>query len=111
MIEIVERYKQHILSFSEIHSRKDNKISEFKGRITFSDNSILELTEIFVFEITKRKYLFQWMDSEYELILRWDNALTHSHIPTFPHHKHVEENIIERSYEKFIDDILFEISI
>jgi hypothetical protein len=111
MIEIIEKYKNNILNFTEIHSKKDDKISEYKGRITFLDGSILEFTEIIVFEISKRKYSFQWMDSNYSLITRWDNALHHSHIPTFPHHKHVGENEIESSQERFLEDILIEISL
>lgn len=110
MIEIIEKFKKNILTFYEIHSRNDYKISEYKGRITFLDGSILEFTEIIVFEISKRKYSFQWMNSDYSLISRWDNALHHNHILTFPHHKHVGENEIESSQERFLEDILFEIS-
>lgn len=111
MIEIVEKYKHIIVSYQEIHARKDDKISEFKGRITFLDKSILEFTEIVVFAIQKRKYSFQWMDLDFNLIFRLDNAFHHRHIPTFPHHKHIGETLIESSNERFLDEILFEISL
>jgi hypothetical protein len=51
-----------------------------------------------------------------ELIIRWDNAPHHKQIKTFPHHKHVGENILEsdemeievilRDLEKMIKDVL-----
>ncbi len=47
------------------------------------------------------------MDSNFELKIRWDNALHHRHIATFPHHKHVEdENKIEESEEMTLEVVL-----
>jgi hypothetical protein len=39
-----------------------------------------------------------------ELIIRWDNAPHHKQIKTYPHHKHINENVLE-SREVTIDDI------
>ena len=87
--------------------RQDNRIMDFRARLILTDNSILEITEIFVFDISKRKYSFQWMAENYELKIRWDNAPHHRQISTFPHHKHIkhEENIQE-SEEHTIEEIL-----
>lgn len=44
-----------------------------------------------------------------ELIIRWDNAPHHKQIKTYPHHKHINENVLE-SREVTIDDILEELA-
>ena len=44
-----------------------------------------------------------------ELIIRWDNAPHHKQIKTYPHHKHINENVFE-SREVTIDDILEELA-
>ena len=43
-----------------------------------------------------------------QLIIRWDNAPHHRQVKTFPHHKHVKENILE-SKEMTIEDIVKEL--
>ncbi len=43
------------------------------------------------------------------MIFRYDNAYNHPEIKTFPHHKHLPENIKESNEAELID-ILFEIS-
>ncbi|MDF1557222.1 MAG: DUF6516 family protein [ANME-2 cluster archaeon] len=43
-----------------------------------------------------------------QLIVRWDNAPNHRQIRTFPHHKHVKEEILE-SEEMSIEVILKEL--
>lgn len=43
-----------------------------------------------------------------ELIIRWDNAPHHKQIKTFPHHKHIEESVLE-SKDVEIEDILKEL--
>ena len=47
------------------------------------------------------------MTAKFDLIMRWDNALHHRHIPTFPYHKHVgNEEQIEASGEMFLTNVL-----
>ena len=43
-----------------------------------------------------------------ELIIRWDNAPHHRKIKTFPHHKHVKEEVFE-SNEVVLEEILGEV--
>lgn len=105
--EILVVFTHLIQDHRIITDRRDNQISEYKARLTFVDRSILEFTEINVFRTPKRKYAFQWMNSNHTLLIRWDNALHHPTIPTFPHHKHVgDENTIEPSDEMFLADVL-----
>lgn len=103
----INTFEDIIIETQILTQRQDNRIMEFKGRLKLTDNSILEITEIFVFDISKRKYSFQWMDENYDLKIRWDNAPHHRQIITFPHHKHIEqeENIYE-SQETTVEEIL-----
>ncbi len=87
--------------------RQDNRIMEFRVRLKMADTSILEITEIFVFDLNKRKYSFQWMNENYELKIRWDNAPHHRQFSTFPHHKHVEnEENVQESEEPTLAEVL-----
>lgn len=108
MMEIVLTAFAHIIRERRtLTDRHDNQLSEYKARLLLADGSILEFSEILVFGIQKRKYAFQWMTSGFDLIMRWDNALHHPKISTFPHHKHVgDEQIVEPSGEMFLADVL-----
>lgn len=107
MMHVFDNFPESIAHYEIIQQREDSRISEFKARIVFTDGSILESTEIKIPSIDKRKYAFQWMNAEYELLVRWDNAAHHRHISTFPHHKHVgsEKNISE-SVEMTLEKVL-----
>ena len=87
--------------------RQDNRIMELRIRLILIDKTILEITEIFVFDLSKRKYSFQWMEENYDLKIRWDNAPHHRYISTFPHHKHIlQEENVQESEEPTIEEIL-----
>ncbi len=107
MEEILEKYQSIIITQRILLDRKDSQISEFKARLTFKDSSILEFSEVIIFSIAKRKYSYQWMNSDFELRFRWDNAFHHRHISTFPHHKHTgNEDKIEESEEMTLEAVL-----
>jgi hypothetical protein len=107
----LERFKDIIFNTTILKDKIDNQISEFRAKITFIDYSVLEFSEILVLGINKRKYSFQWMNKDNDLIIRWDNALHHRHISTFPHHKHVGvESNIQPAEELVLTDVLLIIS-
>ncbi len=64
-----------------------------EGRIVFFDSTILEFTDSITPE--RRKYRFQYMDAENELIFRYDNVPHHKEIATFPDHKHYPDRLAE----------------
>jgi len=70
------------------------------------DNSQLYITEYNDIEV--REYSYHWQTSQKEMIVRWDNAPHHKTIKTFPHHKHLENKVVE-SYEIDCYSILNEI--
>ena len=105
--EVLAAFPHLIQEHRTLTNRHDRQLSDYKARLTLVDASILEFSEIIVFGIQKRKYSFQWMDANFDLIMRWDNALHHPQIATFPHHKHVgDEYVVEASEEMFLTDVL-----
>ncbi len=50
-------------------------------------------------------YSFHWQDKNNNLIIRWDNAPHHNNVSTFPHHKHIGEQVTE-SYEVTVEEVL-----
>ncbi|WP_373515955.1 DUF6516 family protein [Persicitalea sp.] len=110
MKELFDSFSHIIDSNEVLKERESPKILEVKIRVIFIDQSILEYSEINVLSLLKRKYAFQWMKPDYRLLVRWDNALHHPHISTYPHHKHVDEekNIFE-SAEMTLELVLQEI--
>ena len=67
-----------------------------EGRIVFYNGDILEFTESITPD--RVRYRYHYMDSNGTLIFRYDNVPHHSEISTFPHHKHLQEKIVESSH-------------
>ena len=104
---IINEFHEIIEERQIITQRQDNRIMELRIRLTMIDKSILEITEIFIFDLNKRKYSFQWMEENYDLKIRWDNAPHHRQISTFPHHKHIlREDNVKESEEPTVEEIL-----
>lgn len=59
----------------------------FRIKIELSDGSMLFAREYV--DPFERNYSFHWQDNSAQLITRWDNAPHHSHLNTYPHHKHL----------------------
>jgi hypothetical protein len=78
----------------------------YKLQITFTDDSLLFAKEYI--SATERKYAFHWQDSSGKMLARWDNSPHHKNLPTFPHHKHIADNI-QACKEPEMNDVLNEI--
>lgn len=107
MTTVLDNFLNIIKEYTIIQDREDHKIRENKIKIIFSDSTILEATEIEIFSLKKRKYAYHWMDSNFQLLIRWDNALHHKQISSFPHHKHIsdEKNIFD-SHDISLKEVL-----
>ncbi|QLE53881.1 hypothetical protein FD724_39370 (plasmid) [Nostoc sp. C057] len=85
-----------------------------RAKLEFKDNSLLHLREFIYVEISpdRKMYSYQYMNSENNLIFRYDNTEHHRklNLTTFPHHKHdgSEDNIV-KSDAPFLAEILKEI--
>lgn len=55
------------------------------------DGTNLRVTEQWNGEALER-YSYYWLTSINELKIGWDNTKHHTHLKTFPHHKHVEQS-------------------
>ncbi|MCD6335150.1 MAG: hypothetical protein J7M27_07455 [Candidatus Latescibacteria bacterium] len=80
------------------------------GSITLENAHRLDFIEVRDIEVEgKIKYRYQYMDETQALIFRYDNAPHHRHIRTFPHHKHML-NEVQASTEPTLYDVLLEIA-
>ena len=61
ILMIISTFDDIVEDTQILTQRQDNRIMEFRVRLKLIDSSILEITKIFVFDINKRKYSFQWM--------------------------------------------------
>jgi len=60
----------------------------FKLKVTLTNGSTLRISEQY-YRDTLEQYACYWLDADNRLLIGWDNAPHHYHLPGFPHHKHV----------------------
>ena len=78
-------------------SDRPGQTSEFFARLRFLDDSELQVVEKLVvdrFTILKIRYAYNYRRADGELIFRYDNVAHYPDIRTFPHHKHVGNNVL-----------------
>jgi hypothetical protein len=81
------------------------------GTLYFQDDSRLEFTEQVSLRArrpVKQIYRYQYIQKK-RSIFRYDSALHYPHLPTFPHHKHVEGRVIATE-EPTLKQVLGEIA-
>lgn len=83
-----------------------------KGNLLFIDFSVIDIA-LFANKVQNKisidKYRFHYMNKDGKLVFRYDNAPHHHEIPTFPHHKHTSNKVMQ-SLMPSIKDILNEIT-
>jgi len=78
----------------------------FRLRVTLTDGSTIRISEQYYRE-TLEQYAYYWLDVNNRLLIGWDNAPHHSHLPSFPHHKHVgSQDALQPSEETTPEEIL-----
>jgi hypothetical protein len=78
----------------------------FKIKVTLTDGSTIRINEQYYRDILEG-YAYYWLNADNNLIIGWDNAPHHSHLPSFPHHKHVaSQKNVQPSAETTPEDIL-----
>lgn len=105
-----------------IYSRQDITVRDLRvelvstteayieDRLIFYDGSFLEIEEALYLSdhrIEKLRYTYHYQKGD-RLIFRYDNAPHHPELPTFPHHKHVDDRV-EPCQEPDLQDVLREI--
>lgn len=81
----------------DITDLDDVVILIYRFRISLKDGGLLEMMERVIVEgnspLCHTTYRFHWQDAKGRLIHRWDNAPHHPHLPGFPYHLHLGENM------------------
>lgn len=87
----------HVLSHSLTYEDRPPTAGVIRGRILFSDGSLLHLREYVLISdsIVRLKYAYHYVAETQALVFRYDNALDPAakHLPTYPHHKHLPHSL------------------
>ncbi len=67
-----------------------------RGEIIFADKSELHFKEYFIAipALKKLAYSYHYQTHDKKIIFRYDNAEHYSEIETYPHHKHIENEVL-----------------
>lgn len=79
-----------------------------RGRLLFLGGYVLTFMEYIQIGKGRPKYRFNLTDGKGNMIFRYDNAAHHKDVPTYPHHKHIS-NEVKPSEEIGFAEILSEI--
>jgi len=84
----VERYEEEILASNRMNLRI---------RVRFLSGYLLELNEAAIVEaghIRHLGYRYHFQNSQNNLVFRYDNTPHFPEINSFPHHKHLKDNVV-----------------
>lgn len=84
----VEHYEEEILTANRVNLRI---------RVRFSSGHLLELNEAFFVEREHIKHLgyrYHFQNSQNNLVFRYDNTPHFPEVNSFPHHKHLKDNVV-----------------
>lgn len=82
--------------------------ANIRVRIRFSNGYLLELNEAVVIQnekLTHLSYRYHFQNHKNELIFRYDNTPHFPNLKTFPHHKHLPDDVVESSKASIINVI------
>ena len=92
--KLIEEYSKIIKHYSVSDFRRYGSSSSLVAKVEFIDDSVLYIKD-YLFIDGKRKYSYHWQTDKGDLISRWDNSPHHEDISTFPHHRHLPDEIIK----------------
>ncbi|MBI5838556.1 MAG: hypothetical protein HZB19_00505 [Chloroflexi bacterium] len=108
-VENVLREFPNIRSYALNKKVYNSRQGTIGGKVIFENEYSLEFVEVADTEQgIKTKYRYHYMDDAQNLIFRYDNAPHHPQIESFPHHKHLADNV-QASQEPDLRIVLFEI--
>ena len=93
-----ELYEEEILAFDRVNLRI---------RLRFYDGYLLELNESITFEGEVRHlgYRYHFQDKKNNLVFRYDNTPHFPDLKSFPHHKHLKDEVIAADEPTIVDVI------
>ena len=105
MIDVYFEELEDIINHSSIIIKSDIekiKLDDFSGVVKgklFFTSAFLDFLEVISLlnnpKKIKKKYRYHFMNTDTNLIFRYDNAKHHPELKTSTHHKHTREKIIE----------------
>lgn len=102
--KLVEEFSDIITGYHVFEYKRYGSAASLVAKVEFKDGSLLHIKD-YLFIAGSRKYSYHWQDTQGRLITRWDNSPHHKGLPTFPHHKHLSEEVLA-SKERTIKDVL-----
>lgn len=84
----VERYQEEILTSNRVNLRI---------RLRFNKTHLLEINEAIIITANYLEFLdyrYHFQDENNNLVFRYDNTPHFPKLPTFPHHKHLPDDVI-----------------
>ena len=104
--EILEQFNDIIVETEFLNVTKIRDLVHYKCKVYLIDGSNLRISEKWD-ELQLLQYSYYWLDDENNLIIGWDNAPHHTQLATYPHHKHIRQQIeVHDSLENDLKAIL-----
>ena len=100
--KLIEEFSDIVTSYTVIEYRRYGSASSLVAKIEFRDGSSLSVKD-YLFLNATRKYSYHWQDANGNLLSRWDNSPHHKGLATFPHHRHLPDEVID-SKERTVKD-------
>ena len=95
-----------VVTYDLVNVRLSISTGYVEGTITFINNFRFAFFE-FIRQTSgvaeREKYRYHFMNDDDQLIFRYDNAFHHPEISTFPHHKHLPEELSGSAAPDFTD--------
>lgn len=85
----------------ELVDEESVKLIKLKARVI--DDTLLYITELHTSDY--QRYSYHWQKKDDELIMRWDNKPHWRKISTFPHHKHIKDQVLP-SHRVTLDEVM-----
>ncbi|MBU0511867.1 MAG: hypothetical protein KKD28_11760 [Chloroflexi bacterium] len=106
MLQLFDSYTSLFKAWRVVRYEQEGDTHMLQVVARLQDNSRLDLRDYF-FADGRRKYAYQWTNTDGTLRQRWDNAPHWPSIATAPHHTHLpNQNTPEPSVITNIEDLL-----
>ena len=112
IVNLVEKYDKLVQAWSVIDFSQVGPNLRFKGKVTFTDGSVLFIRQVVLRGFTFM-YAYHWQNRERQLICRWDNSAHWPEVATYPHHKHImqqNEIVVSESHGGDLEHVFEEIA-
>ena len=92
-----------VSSYEILDFKQGSQFYYLKVKVKLTDGSTLQV-RMFVSD-QDYNYSYHWQNENEKLIIRWDNSPHHPELETFPHHKHIN-NEVAKSLEISLEEVL-----